>query len=109
MIINTFSSLYDIARSHSINPNIFVGLYLLTIIPCWLVVYLIIKAVIKRQTKLIMLYIAIELLLLLLPYLYLIMIAKEATLLFYIVIVVIIACTVFSAWRGIINKLGLKK
>ena len=109
MIIELFRSISDTAILHSINPNIFISLYLLTFIPCWLVVYLIIKEILKRKTSLVLTYALIEILLLLLPYLYLMIVAQEASIYFYIIMIIISLFTVFSTGVGIINKIRTKK
>jgi hypothetical protein len=108
MIADFITPLYSTAENFSINPNIFVALYLITFLPCWWLVVLMVRSVIKRQFKHLMIYAILETFFLLLPYLYLISVARGVSVIYYVIIGIVILFTMISSYVSINKKINNK-
>ena len=108
MIADFIEPIYSTAENFSINPNVFVALYLITFLPCWWLVVLMVRSAIKRQFKHLMVYAILEIFFLLLPYLYLISVASGVSVVYYIIIGTVIIFTMISSYVSINKKIKNK-
>lgn len=109
MIQDYVHALYETASSFSINPNIFIAIYIVTFIPCWAVIALLVKAALARRFKLVIICFVIEIILLLLPYLYLLCFARGVPLLYYVVFIILMLLVIYLTYRKTFKRIKFKE
>lgn len=91
----------SIEEIYKVNPNIFILLYLITIIPCWWVLFQIIQF--KKNRKKILSLILVELFLLVCPYLYILIAGEGIPLWVILCLVLLIFGSFYSLYKKIKN------
>lgn len=100
MLTNLFYNWTQLIElNYSINPMVFVIIYLVTFIPCWYFLFLIYKSI-KRKSSITVL-VLIEIFLLILPYLYILALGRNVPIWVYVLIVFIVGISVYDLWRRI--------
>ncbi|MFA6082527.1 MAG: hypothetical protein WC773_03915 [Patescibacteria group bacterium] len=94
---------------YHVNPIIFIVIYVVTYIPCWLIVFKIVKMFKHKNTESLYFYILLELALLLMPYLYVLLFGRNLPIWAYLLLFVLIIMSVNSTYRYCVKLLKNKK
>ena len=105
-IINWLS---EIENNYKVDPFIFLLIYLISIIPCWVSLYKIVKYIRNKNSKKAVNWIIIFAFVFLSPYIYVYLYGRNYPLWFYFVLAIIVLLSVFSVFNKIKSNIKDKK
>lgn len=105
-IINWFS---EIESKYNVNPFIFSSIYLISIAPCWISLFKIIKYIRNKNTHKTINWTIIFALVFLSPYIYVYLFGRNYPLWFHFVLIIIVILSIFSVLNKIMTNIKNKK